>query len=255
MMKDIECPIWSDGEKTTLSCEAFNCTGDVTMTWVIKFKDGTQHEVSDTGSNDNEEDQPLMSREYQVTKEYDSMKGHVTTKLTFIPSISRHLGSAVSCRIVHQKKPVEKTLEVKTIHAKPKFIEPVQFTLSDQEKVQISVKLQRFYPQEMEVTWFSKRGQSEEEIPGVMNNNHNSGDTFDLDSKCTVPGELFKDPKYKVIVRWKHKSMEEPQSREISARDLPWHPKLQKFPIESIFQGTRFSYSAGCQTTFPILWL
>ncbi|CAI9612647.1 unnamed protein product, partial [Staurois parvus] len=68
MMKDIECPIWSDGEKTTLSCEAFNCTGDVTMTWVIKFKDGTQHEVSDTGSNDNEEDQPLMSREYQVTK-------------------------------------------------------------------------------------------------------------------------------------------------------------------------------------------
>ncbi|CAI9535213.1 unnamed protein product, partial [Staurois parvus] len=68
MMKDIESPVWSDGEKTTLSCEAFNCTGDVKVTWVIKLKDGNQHEVSDTGSNDNEEDQPLMSREYQVTK-------------------------------------------------------------------------------------------------------------------------------------------------------------------------------------------
>ncbi|CAI9536990.1 unnamed protein product, partial [Staurois parvus] len=253
MMKDIESPVWSDGEKTTLSCEAFNCTGDVKVTWVIKLKDGTQHEVSDTGSNDNEEDQSLMSREYQVTKEHDrqKMKGHVTTKLTFIPSISRYLGSTVSCRIVHQKKPVEKTFEVKTIHAKPKFVEPIQFTLSDHEKVEISVKLQRFYPQEMEVTWFSKRGQSEEEIPEVMNNNHNSGDTFDLDSKCTVPGELFKDPTYKVIVRWKHESMEEPQSWEISARDLPWHPKLQRFAIESIFQDDEVLLQCRVSDYFP----
>ncbi|PIO16314.1 hypothetical protein AB205_0192160 [Aquarana catesbeiana] len=252
MVKDIESPVWIYGQKTTLNCEAFNCTGDVKVIWVIKLRDGTQHEVSDMGSSDKEEEQPLMSREYEVTKEYDSqkMKGHVTTKLTFIPIISRHLGSTVSCRIVHQKKPVEKKFEVKSIYAKPTFVEPVQFTLSDQGDIQISVKLQKFYPQEMELGWFSKRGPSEEKIPSeVMKSNF--GDTFDLESKCSVSGELFKDPTYKVIVRWKHQSMEESQSREMSVRDLPWHPKLQKFPIESVFQGDEVLLQCRVSDYFP----
>ncbi|XP_077303636.1 uncharacterized protein LOC143923705 isoform X2 [Lithobates pipiens] len=252
MVKDIESPVWIVGEKTILSCEAFHCTGDVKVTWVIKLRDGTLHEVSDMGSSDKEEEQPLMSREYQVTKELDNqkMKGHVTTKLTFIPSISRHVGSSVSCRIVHQKKSVEKIFGIESIYAKPTFVEPVQFTLSDQGDVQISVRLQGFYPQEMEVGWFFKRGQSEEKIPSeVMKGN--SGDTFDLESKCSVSGELFKDPSFKVIVRWKHQSMEEPQSREMSIRDLPWRPKLQKFPIETVFQGKEVLLQCRVSDYFP----
>ncbi|XP_040212172.1 uncharacterized protein LOC120943117 [Rana temporaria] len=252
MVKDIESPGWIDGEKTALCCEAFHCTEDVKVTWVIKLRDGTQHEVSDTGLSDKEEEQPLMSREYQVTKEHDSqkMKGHVTTKLTFIPSISRHLGSSVSCKIVHQKKPVEKTFEVKSIYAKPTFVEPVQFTLSDQGDVKISVKLQKFYPQEMEVGWFFKREQSEEKMLSEVIKS-NSGDKFDLESKCSVSGELLKDPSFKVIVRWKHLSMEKPQSREMSIRDLPWHPKLQKFPIESVFQGDEVLLQCRVSDYFP----
>ncbi|KAM5151725.1 uncharacterized protein ACMZJ9_009971, partial [Mantella aurantiaca] len=249
---DIESPVWIDGEKTTLSCKASNCTGDVKATWSIKFRDGSQIEVSDAGSGDKEEEQPLLSREYLVTNEWKSQNPQkpLTTKLTFIPSISRHLGSTVTCRISHKKKSVEKTCEIKSIHAKPKFVEPVQFTLSDQGDVLISVKLQRFYPKEMEVSWFSERGQSEEKIPSeVMISN--SGDTFDLESKCTVSGELFKDPTYKVIVRWKHKSMEESQSRELSVRDLPWRPKLQNIPIESVFQDDEVVLQCRVSEYFP----
>ncbi|XP_073491232.1 uncharacterized protein [Aquarana catesbeiana] len=252
MVKDIESPVWIVGEKTVLKCEAFHCTGAVKVTWVIKLRDGTKHEVSDVGSSDKEQEQPLMSREYQVTKECDSqkMKGHMITKLTFIPSISRHVGSSVSCRIVHQTKSVEKNLGIKSIYAKPTFVEPVQLTLSDQGEVQISVRLQRFYPQEMEVGWFFKREQSEEKIPSeVMKSN--SGDTFDLESKCLVSRELFKDPSFKVIVRWKHQSMEESQSHEMSVRDLPWHPKLQKFPIESVFQGEEVLLQCRVSDYFP----
>lgn len=101
--------------------------------------------------------------------------------------------------------------------AKPKFVEPVQFTLSDQGDVKMSVKLQKFYPQEMEVGWFFKREQSEEKMSSEVIKS-NSGDKFDLESKCSVSGELLKDPSFKVIVRWKHQSMEKPQSREMSIR-------------------------------------
>ncbi|XP_018424889.1 PREDICTED: uncharacterized protein LOC108797735 [Nanorana parkeri] len=252
MVNDIESPVWVDGEKTTLPCKASNCTGDVQVAWVIKLRDGTELEVSDTRSGDKEEEQPLLSREYHVTSDRDSQKskGHVTTKLTFIPSISRHLGSTITCRIIHKNKPVEKTCEIKSIYAKPKFVEPVQFTLSDQGDVQISVKLQKFYPQEMEVSWFSRRGQSEEKMPSE-DTSSNSGDTFDLESKCSVSGDLFNDPTYKVIVRWKHQSMEESQSRELSVRDLHWCPKLQNIPIETVFQDDEVILQCRVTDYFP----
>ncbi|XP_072273051.1 uncharacterized protein [Pyxicephalus adspersus] len=253
VVSDIEDPVWTDGEKTTLTCRASNCTKDVQVTWVIQDRDGNKYEVSDTVSGDKEEEQPLMLREYQVTKEkLNHRKEHhdVTTKLTFIPSISRHLGCTVTCRLTHQKNTEEKICEVKSINAKPKFLEPVQFTLSGQGDVEISVKLQKFYPREMEVSWFSKMGQSEENIPSD-NVISDFGNTFDLESKCSVPGELFKDPSNKVIMKWKHQSMEKSQIQEFSVRDLPWHPKLQTIPIESIFQDDQVLLQCRVSDYFP----
>ncbi|XP_072272976.1 uncharacterized protein [Pyxicephalus adspersus] len=253
VVSDIEVPVWTDGEKTTLTCRASNCTKDVQVTWVIQGRDGSKYEVSDTVSGDNEEEQPLILREYQVTKEKLNLrKEHhdVTTKLTFIPSISRHLGCTVTCRLTHQKNTEEKICEVKSIIAKPKFLEPVQFTLSGQGDVEISLKLQKFYSSEIEWRWFSKMGQSEKKIPSD-NVISDSGNTFDLESKCSVPGELFKDPSNKVIMKWKHQSMETSQTQEFSVRDLPWHPKLQTIPIESIFQGDRVLLQCRVSDYFP----
>ncbi|XP_073492217.1 uncharacterized protein [Aquarana catesbeiana] len=253
-MGDIESPVWIDGAKTTLSCKASNCTGDAQVTWVILSKDGSRLEVSENPSTDKEEEEPLMSREYEVTRNIvNKKKGKlkdVTTKLTFIPSISRHLGTTVTCKVLDNKETMEKTYDPKSILAKPKFNEPVKSTLSPQGEVELSATLQSFYPEKMEISWTSKSAKSQEKIQSKENMSNN-GNKFNLESKCTVPGELFKDPKFKVMVTWKHESMEGPEFRELSVRDLPWHPKLQATPIESVFQGDEVLLQCRVSDYFP----
>lgn len=121
-MSDIESPVWIDGAKTVLSCKASNCTGDAQVTWVTLCKDGTKFEVSENPSTDKEEEEPLMSREYEVTRNIVSHKKgklhDVTTKLTFIPSISKHLNTTVICKIYDNKKVMEKTYDPKSILGK-----------------------------------------------------------------------------------------------------------------------------------------
>ncbi|XP_075037398.1 uncharacterized protein LOC142098451 [Mixophyes fleayi] len=256
VVSNIQGATWVDGEKTTLFCTASNCIQDTLVMWIIKNKDGTMCEVSESPAGDIEEEQPLMSREYKVTMEKipsQKKKGlyDVTTELTFIPSISRHIGANVTCRIVSKKRVDEKTYEYKSIHAKPTLIEPIQFTLSKLEDVQLSAGLQGFYPKIMQITWVSKKAQSEDKITSQEEIMNNTDATFNLKSKCTVPGELFKDPTYKVIVTWKHESMDVSQSRELSGKDLPWQPQIQDHPIESVFQDDEVHLRCTVSDYFP----
>ncbi|XP_077303641.1 uncharacterized protein LOC143923709 isoform X2 [Lithobates pipiens] len=261
-MGDIESPVWIDGVKTVLSCKALNCTVSAKVTWVIQSKDGTRLEVSENPSTDLEEEEPLMSREYKVTRNIVKQKKgklhDVTTKLTFIPSMSRHLWTTVTCRISDNKEVMEKTYDPNSILAKPKFNEPVKSTLSPRGEVELSATLQHFYPEKMEIRWTSKSAKSQEKIQSKENIS-NYGNTFNLESKCTVPGEFFKDPEFKVLVTWKHESMEGPESRELSVRDLPWHPKLQAIPIESVFRGDEVLLQCRVSDYFPdalvVKWL
>ncbi|XP_068099758.1 uncharacterized protein [Hyperolius riggenbachi] len=255
---EIEGPVWRDGEKTSLSCKAIGCSKDVQVTWVIEGRGGTRVEVSEAPPRDGEapprdeeEAQPLMSREYEVTNEWTRNNHDLTTKLTFIPSISRHLGSTVTCKITHGKDTEERTYKPKSIYATPRLIEPFKFTLSDQGELKISGSFQRFHPREMEVSWTSRRGQSADKIQSQEEVTGNADGTFHLESNCTVSGELFKDPSYKVMVTWKHESMEKPQCREISGRDLPWRPKLQSIPIDSVFQGEEVLLQCRVSDFFP----
>ncbi|XP_075037396.1 uncharacterized protein LOC142098449 [Mixophyes fleayi] len=255
VVSNIQGAPWVDGEKTSLFCTASNCIQDTLVMWIIKHKDGTMCEVSQSPAGDKEEEQPLMSKEYKVTMEKipsQKKKGlyDVTTELTFIPSISRHLGVNVTCKVVSDKKVEGKNYEYKSVHAKPTFVEP-QFTISNQEDVQLSAGLQRFYPKTMQITWVSKNAQSEEKIPSQEETMNNTDATFNLQSKCTVPGELFKDPTYKVIVTWKHESMDVSQSRELSVKDLPWQPQIQDPPIESVFQDDEVHLRCTVSDYFP----
>ncbi|XP_077306260.1 uncharacterized protein LOC143925671 [Lithobates pipiens] len=261
-MGDIESPVWIDGAKTVLSCKASNCTGDAQVIWVIQSKDGTRLEVSENPSTDMEEEEALMSMEYKVTRNIVSQKKgklhDVTTKLTFIPSMSRHLWTTVTCRISDNKEVMEKTYGPNSILAKPKFNEPVKSTLSPRGEVELSATLQSFYPEKMEIRWSSESAKYQEKFQSKENRS-NYGNTFNLESKCTVPGELFKNPEFKVMVTWKHESMECPEFRELSAKDLPWHPKLQTIPIESVFQGDKVLLQCRVSDYFPdalvVKWL
>ncbi|XP_075687726.1 uncharacterized protein LOC142656687 [Rhinoderma darwinii] len=244
-----------DGESTTLYCTACNCSRETQVKWIIKNKDGTKCEITEEESGDKEEEQPLMSMEYKVsTEKVASQKRKtfhdVTTKLIFIPSVSRHLGSTVTCKFITDKKSEEKTHELKDIYAKPQFMEPVQFSITDQGDVQLSASLGKLYPRPLQVTWASKISQSQEKIPSEEEILKNPDATFNLTSKCTVSGELFKDPTNKVAITWKHESLDKSQSREISAKDLPWCPQIEDY-IESVIHDDEILLKCSVSNYFP----
>ncbi|XP_063791444.1 uncharacterized protein LOC134945847 isoform X2 [Pseudophryne corroboree] len=253
---NIQSATWINGEKTTLYCTASTCAQDVLVTWAIRNKDGTTCEVSETPEGDKEEEQPLMSREYNVTTEKipnQRRKGlyDINTKLTFIPSVSRHLGANVSCKIVADKKEEEKTYQFKSIHAKPTFLDPIQFSLCNQDDVQLSATIPRFYPQALQISWVCTSAKYQEKIPSQEHIMNNTDATYNVKSQCTVPGALFTDPTSKVIVTWKHESIDVSQSRELSVRDLPWKPQIPDGPIKSIHQGDEVHLRCTVSNYFP----
>ncbi|XP_040297325.1 uncharacterized protein LOC121008694 [Bufo bufo] len=244
-----------DGESTTLYCTACNCSQETRVKWIIKNKDGATCEITENELVNNEEEQPLMSMEYKASTEKVASQKRtslhdITTKLTFISSVSRHLGSTVTCRFITDKKSEEKTHELKDICAKPQFREPVQFTITSQGDVQLAASLDKFYPQPLQITWASKKGQAHEKIPSEEEVMKNPDATCNLTSKCTVSGELFKDPTYKVTVTWKHESMDNSLSKELSAKDFPWRPQIGDY-IESVSQDDTIIFKCSVSNYFP----
>ncbi|XP_053550153.1 uncharacterized protein LOC128641642 [Bombina bombina] len=225
LMNKIHGPdTWVDGEKITLYCTASHCIKDVQATWIIKNKDGTMCEIADSTKVQSEEEEPLMAKEYEMTNERTDKPGETrscdfTTSLSFIPSVSRHLDSSIICLFLCRMEKMERAFQFKSIHAKPKFLEPVIFSLCEPDDVQLSVNLQRFYPQNIQISWGCDGKESKEGRTSEDEINNNPDKTFSLQSKCKIPGYLFKDPAFKVRATWQHESMESPESREVSVRE------------------------------------
>ncbi|XP_069840518.1 uncharacterized protein [Dendropsophus ebraccatus] len=244
------------GESVTLYCTACNCPEKTQVIWTIKGKDGTTCEIAEKTSGDREEEQPLMSMEYKVSSEKVASQKRkslqdIKTNLTFIPSVSRHLGSTVTCKFITDQKSEEETQELKDIYAKPQFREPIQFTITSQGDVRLSATVERFHPKPLQISWASKRGHSQENIPSEEEEVLKNPDgTYNLTSKCTVSGDLFKDPTHKVTVTWKHESMDNSQSRDLSAKDLPWRPQIGDY-IESVTQDDEIRYRCSVSDYFP----
>ncbi|KAM4632472.1 uncharacterized protein O3C94_018990 [Discoglossus pictus] len=257
LVNNIQGPeTWIDGERITLYCTASCCPQDVQVTWIIHNKDDAPCEIPESQTGESEEEQPLMSMEYVVTKKKitkPDKKGpcDFTSSLSFIPSVSRHLGSTMGCRFKCGEKTEERTFGFKSIYGKPMFLEPVLFTLCDQGDVQLCAVLQRLYPQDIDVSWHCGGKQSQEKKASEDEWKNNSDNTSNFESKCKIPGHLFKDAEFKVCVMWKHKSMEESESRELSAKDFPWRPEIKDFPIQSVLINNEVMLNCTVTNVFP----
>ncbi|XP_041432288.1 uncharacterized protein LOC108703822 [Xenopus laevis] len=265
IMSDIQGPsVWIDGVKLRLYCTTSNCSHDAKVTWIVKAQDGTESEFSEAGTGEAEEEQPLISREYIVSKEktIKSQKnglGDYSSTFCFIPSVSRHLGTSVSCKFVCGGKTQEKTFQFKSIQAKPKFIEPISMSLCDSGNVQLLATLERFYPKEgIKVTWRCNKDKSLETNAPIDEFITHPDNTFTVRSKYEIPGDRFKDPDFKVCVLWKHDSMEKAESREVSVKDFPWHPTIDDIPLQSERENNKLRLSCNISNYFPdaltVIW-
>ncbi|KAM4698674.1 uncharacterized protein WCC33_014197 [Rhinophrynus dorsalis] len=257
MVNDIQGPpSCIDGQKVTLSCTAAKCTKDADVLWVIRTKGGTECQISDSPFDESEEGQPLMAREYLVTKEETTRQGQkgpcdFTSSLTFIPSLSKHEGTTVTCRFKCGKKTEEKTYELNRIYVKPTFSDPVQLTLSDSGDVQVTALLRRFYPNPINISWSSGKEQPLDKLASKETAKEHSDNTFDVESKCSIPGDLFKDPTFKVRVTWNHKSMDLCESKEISVKDFPWPPRFDDRPIQIVLINNEITLNCDILRYFP----
>uniref|UniRef100_A0A1B8Y3Y0 Ig-like domain-containing protein n=1 Tax=Xenopus tropicalis TaxID=8364 RepID=A0A1B8Y3Y0_XENTR len=204
------------GEETKLQCIGTNCPSDVQVTWSVRG--GSDREIVLHQSGEDKATESLLSQ-YVVHSEKEG-NNHITT-LTF--TLDKHMGATFGCKFVGGGKVKEKHFHTKTIQAKPKVPEPINIIFQGSHNLDLTLKLQRFYPKDIRIKWGCGEGPQQ---PGREEWRENSDLTWDLTSVYSVPRDLFKDPAFRVRVTWKHGSLGGPQSREVSVADFPWRPQV-----------------------------
>ncbi|CAI9536989.1 unnamed protein product, partial [Staurois parvus] len=89
----------------------------------------------------------------------------------------------------------------------------------------------------------------------------NNDGTYSVHSEYKVPGRFFSRPGSAVRVSWKHGSMEDWESREMSVRDpeFPWKPNIQNISVPNLLIGRKATLKCKVSNVFPdvlsVKWL
>ncbi|XP_063791451.1 uncharacterized protein LOC134945851 [Pseudophryne corroboree] len=151
------------------------------------------------------------------------------------PTLRDHQGAEYICQVQHPslENAIEKSSGRLSMMAKPQP-EPMKMTLDDDRVVvRFSFHLKKFYPKELNIRWHMdetqpRRGVRQSMIHTETFTEREDDCLFDVTSECGILGCGFADPQYKVYVTWYHASMEGPETRELTVRDLPWRPQVRE---------------------------
>ncbi|XP_018427564.1 PREDICTED: uncharacterized protein LOC108800117 [Nanorana parkeri] len=213
-----------DDEKVTMCCTASNCPKEIQVTWIVVEGNGEKVKVTNQQTQTNGERGQLLTRDYTVKtdqSETDRLYNAITS-LTFTPIVSKDRNTKVTCRFQS---------------AIPRLSAPMKFSLDNSGDVVCSVALEKFYPKDMQIKWSCGVG-NYQELNNVKTFINSSEDTFICGSECQVPSHLFQDPGFRVRVMWTHMSLDQPDSWEVSAKDLPWRPVMGDIIVPSLVHGT-----------------
>ncbi|XP_041431845.1 uncharacterized protein LOC108703904 [Xenopus laevis] len=213
-----------DGEKVTLYCVASDCPKDPHVIWTVEEND--RKKMTENESQAEGEGNMLLGQEFSVRTDRTETDGrhNVTSSLSFTPDLLKHKKS-VFCKFVCDGRAKEEKLDCSFILLKPK--DSMKFSLSESGEVLSCLTLREFYPRDIQIRWSCGVGHYQQlESNETFTLNPNC--TFNTESKCIVPGHLFKDPGFKVRVTWNHQSNDGEEPREFSATDpeFPWHPQM-----------------------------
>ncbi|XP_053550632.1 uncharacterized protein LOC128642023 [Bombina bombina] len=220
--------MWENDNKITLYCTAFDCVKDVQVIWKVTESDGNKIKISDNQTKRDEENTGLIRDDYTVRSDRSVAQGlhNVITTLSFIPSVLKHKDTNVTCKFLCDGKSKEKCLKLQYKLQKPEISEPIQLTLSAPGEVLCSLNLSKFYPKDIQIRWSCGVGNYKELSTSKDTITDNKNQTFNVRSDCNIPEHLFNEPGFRVQVTWKHESIDEPEKRELSARDaaFPFRP-------------------------------
>ncbi|XP_077303645.1 uncharacterized protein LOC143923711 isoform X2 [Lithobates pipiens] len=218
VVEEIQTPKIFPDIPVTLQCHISEYFPNaITVTWLRKSEN---QEICEETDN-------MVSNTVTPRREADNTY-RCTARLTISPKLSVHQGAEYICRVDHPslEKPIEKKTGKLIVMAKPQMEEPIEITMGDSSRVLFTLNLQKFYPENIEIEWTCEH--KDNKFNMTWNNNSKKYDdlTNGVTSVSSIPMYMFDDLQTKVSVTWKHKSMDEPETRTLTMRDLPWPTRV-----------------------------
>ncbi|XP_069840515.1 uncharacterized protein [Dendropsophus ebraccatus] len=179
-----------------------------------------------------------------------------TASLTITPTLGTHQGAEYICLVDHPslEKPIERRTGRLQVYAKPHMLEPIEITMADSSRVQFSLTLQKFYPIDITISWKWEDTNGEYVLsPQQSFTTQDNNITYNVTSVVSILVNPFRDPQMKIIVEWKHESMETPETRELSIRDLPWRPHVKPICGKKLEDGREATLTCDISGYFPDL--
>ncbi|XP_069590991.1 uncharacterized protein [Ranitomeya imitator] len=244
VVEEIQIPRLLLGSPAVLQCNISRYFPDaVTVKW--KRRDGDQlHEETD-------DNQRIMSR-----RAADNTYSR-TASLTITPDLRTHQGAEYICLVEHPslETPIERSIGPLQIYGKPQMSAPVEITMADSSHVQFSLKLQKFYPKDIKISWCREDKSDKHVISAVETIRARNEDlTYEVTSVVWIPGYQFRDhPEMKIIVEWEHEGTKTSERRSLSVRDLPWRPHVGSISVPELEHGKSAALTCDISGYFPNL--
>ncbi|PIO12930.1 hypothetical protein AB205_0186070 [Aquarana catesbeiana] len=128
------------------------------------------------------------------------------------------------------------------------MVEPIKITMGDSGYVHFTLNLQKFYPKDIDIEWIydkKHRITSESKVT-------EQGDlTYDITNVANTSISSFTDPQFKVFVTWDHESLDEPETRTLTIRDLPWIPQVEEIIVPKLEEKKKASLTCNISGYFP----
>ncbi|XP_072273396.1 uncharacterized protein [Pyxicephalus adspersus] len=247
-------------QKMTMCCTASNCSKEIQVTWIVEEDNGVKLKVTDHQSD--EEAGKLLNGGYTVRTNQSERDGlyNAVTVLTFTPNASKHCNMKATCSVLSGRRTKEKTYKWSFNVSRPRLSAPIKFSVDSFGDIVCSVALEKFYPKNIQTIWSCGAGNYQEldNIKSKTFLNH-SENTFICQSECQVPQHLFRNPGFRVRVMWTHPSLVQPDSQEVSAKDLPWSPVVGEIIVPSLVHGTEARLQCEVRGYYPnnlqVRWL
>ncbi|XP_073492239.1 uncharacterized protein [Aquarana catesbeiana] len=249
VVEEIQTPNIFHDTPVTLQCHISEYfPDDITVTWLRKSQN---QEICEETDN--------ISSTITPRREADNTYS-CTASLTIAPTLSVHQGAEYICRVDHPslERPIERRTESLIVMAKPQMVEPIEITMWDSFCVLFTLNLQKFYPEHIEIEWTYEYRDKKSRMPCYNNFKKYEDLTHGVTSVFSIPIYLFDDLQTKVSVTWKHQSMEEPETRTLTMRDLPWRPQVGEIRIPNLEEGKEACLTCDISRYFPdhlkVIW-
>ncbi|XP_044158932.1 uncharacterized protein LOC122944576 isoform X2 [Bufo gargarizans] len=214
VVEEIQIPRLLHDTPATLQCNISEYFPDaVTVRWRRRAGDEIYEET---------ENQRITSRR-AADKTYNC-----TSSLTITPTLETHQGTEYICLVEHPtlETPIEKTTGRLQVLAEPQMPDPIQISMADSSRVQLSLNLQKFYPKDIQISWRWENTSGKYVLSPEQTFRSQKDLTYDVTSVVRISNNSFNNPEMKIIVVWKHETMETAETRSLSIRDLSWTPHV-----------------------------